>query len=68
MSVLQDVLANAENYKSLYESGQISGDEFKELIADLQVVGHINQTAAELETDEQVRAVLMGIVQLAGAL
>lgn len=67
MSTLQNVVTLAEDYKSQYEAGAISASEFKELIDDLQVVGHIQHTAAELESDEEARAILMGIVALAGA-
>ena len=68
MSTLQDVAALAQDYQSQYNAGALSASEFKELVEDLQLVKHIEQTAAELATDEEARAVLMGIVQIAGAL
>jgi len=68
MSTLQDVAALAQDYQSQYNAGALSASEFKELIEDLQVVGHIQNTAAELAADEETRAILMGIVQIAGAL
>jgi len=68
MTTLQAVANLAEEYKEQYESGALSASEFKELIDDMQVVSHIQHTASELESDEEARAVLMGIVQIAGAL
>jgi hypothetical protein len=68
MSILQNLSDLASEYKRQYECGTMSASEFKELIDDLQVVGHIQNTATELATDEEARAILMGIVQLAGAL
>jgi len=68
MSTLQDITALAQDYQAQYNAGALSASEFKELIEDLQVVGHIQNTAAELASDEETRAILMGIVQIAGAL
>jgi len=68
MSTLQDITALAQDYQAQYNAGSLSAAEFKELVEDLQLVKHIEQTAAELATDEEARAVLMGIVQIAGAL
>jgi hypothetical protein len=68
MSTLQIVAATAQQYQQQYEAGNISASEFKELLEDLQIQGHIYQTAAELAQDEEYRAILMGIVQVAGSL
>ena len=68
MSTLQDITALAQDYQAQYNAGSLSAAEFKELVEDLQLVKHIEQTAAELASDEETRAILMGIVQIAGAL
>lgn len=68
MSTLQNVAGMAQQYQQQYEEGNISADEFKELVADLQIQAHIYQTASELAQDEEYRAILMGVLRVAGSL
>jgi hypothetical protein len=68
MSTLQIVAEMAKQYQQQYDEGNISADEFKELLADLQTQEHIYQTASELAQDEEYRAILIGVLQVAGSL
>jgi hypothetical protein len=68
MSQLQQVATLAEQYKQQYETGQLSASEFKELIEDLNIMGHIEQGADELHQNEEYYKILMGVVQLASLL
>ena len=68
MSQLLEVATLAQSYQQTYQSGQMSAEEYKELINDLNVAGHINENAAEIQQNQEIYQVLMAAVQLAGAL
>jgi hypothetical protein len=68
MSQLLEVATLAQSYQQAYQSGQMSAEEYKELINDLNVAGHINENAAEIQQNQEIYQVLMAAVQLAGAL
>jgi hypothetical protein len=65
MSQLQDVAFYAEQYKQQYETGQLSGDDYKELINDLNIMGHINASADDLTQNQEAYKILMGAIELA---
>jgi hypothetical protein len=68
MSQLLEVATLAQSYQQAYQSGQLSAEDYKELINDLNIAGHINENADEIQQNQQVYQVLMAAIQLAGAL
>jgi hypothetical protein len=68
MMSIQELAAKAQEYKNQYMLQVISAQEFKELVDDLNIMQEINQQSEELNTNETYYNVLMGIVQLAGAI
>jgi hypothetical protein len=65
MSQLQDVAFYAQQYKQQYETGQLSGNEYKELINDLNIMGHINAAADDLTQNEEAYKILMSAISIA---
>jgi hypothetical protein len=68
MSQLEEIANLAEQYKQQYETGQLSGEDYKELINNLNIMGHINSAADDLTQNQQAYKILMGAIQLAGAI
>jgi hypothetical protein len=68
MSQLQDIAFLAEQYTQQYQTGQLSANDYKELIGDLNLMGHINENADSLQQNQQAYQILMGAIQLAGAI
>jgi len=64
MTPLTQLADAAEQYKKQYESGELTADEFKELVEDLNIVKNIGSVASELETDIIARQVLLGVIAL----
>ena len=65
---LQQLAGLAQQYQQAYQAGQISGDEYKELINNMNLSEQVNQQASDLEQDIFARQVIMGALQLASAL
>ena len=65
MSQIRELAVLAQSYQQAYEAGQLSPQEYKELVENLNIAGHIQANAAELEQDQQCYQVLMGVIQLA---
>jgi hypothetical protein len=65
MSQLQDVAFYAQQYRQQYETGQLSDNEYKELINDLNIMGHINAAADDLTQNQEAYQILMGAISLA---
>jgi len=68
MTAIQDLAIQAQGYQQLYKDGQITADEYKELVNDMNIVGRINANAEQLETNDEYHAILMAALQLAEAL
>jgi len=68
MSQLEEISYLAEQYKQQYETGQLSGEDYKELINNLNIMGHINAAADDLTQNQQAYQILMGAIQLARAI
>jgi hypothetical protein len=51
-----------------YLAGQLSASEFKELVEDLKIVQQIADDASDFERDQQYRAFILGVIQVASAL
>ena len=65
MSILTELAKIAEDYKSQYESGMISSEEYKELINDLTSAEEIKNSASDLEIDIIAKKTLETAIQLA---
>ena len=65
MSQLAQVASLASQYQAQYQSGEMSGEEFKELMESLNCLQHIQATAADLEQDMMYRQIIMGAMQVA---
>lgn len=68
MSSLQSLAQLAEQYKSQYDSGSLTADEFKELVDNLHILENIQNSAEDLEKEENFYRILMAVAQIAGAL
>jgi len=68
MSALYEAANLAQQYQAAYQSGQMSAEEFKELINDLQITDRINANLEEFEQNQEYHSILMGAVQLASAI
>ena len=67
MSELAQVASLASQYQTQYQSGELSGAEFKELMESLNCYQHIQATAVDLEQDMLYRQIIMGALQVASA-
>ena len=45
MNPIQDLAIQANGYQQMYNDGQITAEEYKELINDMNIVGRINANA-----------------------
>jgi tape measure domain-containing protein len=68
MSQLAQIASLASQYQAQYQSGELSGSEFKELMESIDAAQHIQATASELEQDMVYRQIIMGALQVANAL
>jgi len=68
MSQLEEISYLADQYTQQYQTGQLSAEDYKELINNLNIMGHINAAADDLTENQQAYQILMGAVQLAGAI
>ena len=68
MSQLTDLATLASSYKQQYEAGQLSAEDYKELIGDLNIVEAIQNTASDLEEDIIAQQVLNDCITLASAI
>lgn len=68
MSQLMEVAQLAQSYQQAYQSGQLSASDYKELINDMNIVGHINENAEEMQQNQEIYQILVSAIQLASAL
>jgi hypothetical protein len=68
MSQLEQIAYLADQYTQQYQTGQLSASDYKELINNLNIMGHVNAAADDLTQNQQAYQILMGAVQLAGAI
>jgi hypothetical protein len=67
MSALQSLAEQAQSYQQQYQSGQMTASEFKELVEDLKIVEQIQNDVNDFERDQMLRAVIVGVIQVASA-
>ena len=65
---LQQLATLAQQYQQAYQAGQISGDDYKELVNNLNLSNQIYQQAEDLSEDIMARQIIMGALQLVSAL
>ena len=68
MSQLEQIAFLAKQYTQQYQTGQLSSEDYKELINNLNIMGHINAAADNLTQNQQAYQILMGAIQIAGAI
>ena len=68
MTALVNIAQQAHDLHEQYLAGQLSPSEFKELVEDLKIVQQIADDASDFERDQQYRAFILGVLQVASAL
>jgi len=68
MSAIQDLAIQAQGYQQLYNEGQLTAEDYKELINDMNIVARIDANSDQLVENDEYHAILMGAIQLAQAL
>jgi hypothetical protein len=68
MTALVNIAQQAQELHEQYLAGQLSASEFKELVEDLKIVQQIADDANDFERDQQYRAFILGVIQVASAL
>jgi len=64
----QELQAKAADYSMQYSKGEISREEFAELVSDLQISQAIRDNSADFEQQQQIREYLLQVAQLAQAI
>lgn len=61
-SNVTDFVAEAQNYKELFESKEISFDEYKELLSDLESTKVIEAAAGDLEVRTKLNELISTMI------
>ena len=61
-SNVTDFVAEAQNYKELFESKEISFDEYKELLSDLESTKVIETAAGDLEVRTKLNELISTMI------
>jgi polyhydroxyalkanoate synthesis regulator phasin len=64
----EELAVKAQDLKQMFESGNLSREEFKELVNDMIVVETINNDALELEENLTTRKIIVGVIDFASLL
>ena len=62
------IAIKAQDLKRMFESGDLSKEEFKELIDDMIVSETINNAALQLEENIATREIIVGVIDFASML
>jgi hypothetical protein len=65
---LTELAQQADAYKQQYEAGQLSADEFKELVDDIQIQQSVAQLVEDQEQNETNYAILQTVIATASLL
>ena len=68
MTALVNIAAQANDLHEQYLAGELSPSEFKELCEDLKIVQQIADDASDFEKDQEYRAFILAVLQVASAL
>ena len=63
--VIQQAAATANEYTELFKSGQLSKDEYQQLMADIAVTARINQSMNDMERLQKLNTAITGLINLA---
>lgn len=66
--IIQDVAAKTTDYTNLLNSGQLTKDEYNELLADLQRTLSIDNSMSALDTKEKLHTIITGLLEIASLL
>ncbi len=58
----------SQDLKKMFEDGQLSKEEFKELVDNLIITQTINNAALELDENIVARQIVMGVIEFASLL
>ncbi len=64
----EELAVKAQDLKKMFESGNLSREEFKELVNDIIVVETINNAALHLEENLTTREIIVGVIDFASML
>jgi polyhydroxyalkanoate synthesis regulator phasin len=64
----EELAIKAQDLKQMFESGDLSKEEFKELVDDLIVTQTINNAALQLDENIATRQIIVGIIDFASML
>ena len=64
----EELAVKAQDLKQMFESGNLSREEFKELVNDMIVVETINNDALQLEENLTTRKIIVGVIDFASVL
>ena len=64
----EELAIKAQDLKQMFESGNLSREEFKELVNDMIVVETINNDALQLEENLTTREIIVGVINFASVL
>jgi len=68
MTALVNIAQQAQELHEQYLAGELSPSEFKELCENLKIVQQIADDASDFEKDQEYRAFILGVLQVASAL
>ena len=63
-----ELAIRAQDLKQMFESGDLSKEEFKELIDNIIIVETINNAALQLDENIATRQIIVGIIDFASVL
>ena len=64
----EELAIKAQDLKQMFESGNLTREEFKELVNDMIVVETINNDALQLEENLTTREIIVGVINFASVL
>ena len=64
----EELAVKAQDLKQMFESGNLSREEFKELVNDMIVVETINNDALQLEENLTTTKIIVGVIEFASVL
>jgi len=64
----EELAIKAQDLKQMFESGNLTREEFKELVNDMIVVETINNDALHLEENLTTRKIIVGVIDFASLL
>ena len=65
MTALVNIAQQAQELHEQYLAGELSPSEFKELCEDLKIVEQIADDASDFEKDQEYRAFILAVLQVA---